>query len=57
MRTRGQMCIRDRCVGIEEGFFKKEVDMELQMLLLNRQLSLLEELERAVDTDYPVRCV
>ena len=42
------------CVGIEEGFFKKEVDMELQMLLLNRQLSFLEELERPLDTDYPV---
>lgn len=28
--------------------------MELQMLLLNRQLSFLEELERPLDTDYPV---
>lgn len=41
-------------VGIEEGFFRQEADMDLQMLLLNRQLSFLEELERPLETDYPV---
>ncbi|WP_298611743.1 TetR/AcrR family transcriptional regulator [uncultured Odoribacter sp.] len=41
-------------VGVKEGFFRGEADLELQIFLLNRSLSFLEELERPLEADYPV---
>lgn len=41
-------------VGVKESFFRGEADLELQIFLLNRSLSFLEELERPLEADYPV---
>lgn len=40
--------------GIESGFFRKDLDMELQMYIFNRQLSFLIEQEVPADLVYPV---
>lgn len=40
--------------GMEKGFFRKDLDMELQMYIFNRQMSFLIEQEIPADMVYPV---
>lgn len=39
--------------GVEQGFFRKEADMEVQMYLFEKQMSFLKEQEMLNEIEYP----
>lgn len=40
--------------GVEQGFFRKEADMEIQMYLFEKQMNFLKEQEMLNEIEYPI---